>query len=178
MKLLKRLDISFEELLLGVAFFLSSAYFWHGGQHNEAARFDQLRAVWEQGTLAINTFAYNSADVVEINNQIFPNKPPGSVLISIIPWGFWSILLNQFPINFIGNEFKYETICYLTNLSTVCLFSSLLVVLVTRFIRVKYSASTANLIGFGITFGSILLPFSTVFLPIIWPLFLPFLAFI
>ena len=73
-------------LVLFFAFFLTYAYFFQGGGWNQNARFDQVRAIVEHGTLAIDAFIEeepNTADVALFRGHYYPNKPPGLSLLGV-----------------------------------------------------------------------------------------------
>ena len=85
------------ELLLFVLLWTTYAYFYQSTQQNEAGRFDQIRAVVQDHTLAINKYWWNSADVIRYptgdTGPIYPNKAPGTTLLGALPFAFWSLLL-------------------------------------------------------------------------------------
>ena len=70
------------ELLLFLLLWSSYSYFYQSAQHNEAARFDQIRTLLEDRSVAIDRFAYNTADVVVVERggvkHVYAAKAPGT----------------------------------------------------------------------------------------------------
>src|SRR5437773_11880890 len=82
------------ELLLFLLLWTTYAYFYQSTQDNEAARLDQTRAIFQDHTLAINKYWWNSADVIHYpkdgSDHIYPAKAPGMSLLAVPPFGFFS----------------------------------------------------------------------------------------
>ena len=154
------------ELLLFALLWLTYAYFYQSTQHNEAARFDQTRAIVEQGVLSIDAFRYNTADVVEIAREgrprhVYPNKAPGTSLLAVGPFWFWMHALKVFHF---PQWVYWHVVAYLTALTTIGLLSALAAVAMFVLLRrlsgdVVFSA----LAVLAIWLGTICFPFSTLF---------------
>lgn len=96
--------------ILFLTLFTAYAYFHQGGGWNQNGRFDQVRALAEEGAWTINRFAYyrasgdgwglvrvplpepvtasgiagvNSLDVALAGGRLYPNKPPGVTLLAL-----------------------------------------------------------------------------------------------
>src|SRR5829696_8457618 len=97
-----RFRVSRAELLLFLLLWSSYAYFYQSSQHNEAARFDQVRTLLEDGSVAIDRFAYNTADVVEYTRDgvkhVYPAKAPGTTFLGTIPFWMATTVLQPFGL--------------------------------------------------------------------------------
>ena len=81
------------EILLFVLIWTTYAYFYQSTGTNEAVRFDQIRALTHDHTLAIDKYCYNSPDLIRYPNdtgRLYPNKAPGLTLIGNIPFALLS----------------------------------------------------------------------------------------
>ena len=68
------------EILLFVFLWTTYGYFYQSTGTNEAVRFDQIRALVQDHTLAIDTYCYNSPDLIRYpkeTGKLYPNKGPG-----------------------------------------------------------------------------------------------------
>src|SRR5207247_60365 len=85
------------ELLLFVLLWGTFAYFYQSTQQNEAARFDQTRAIAQEHRLAIDDYWWNSADVIRYTKNgrdyIYPNKAPGTTLLAVPV--FWVLFFSH-----------------------------------------------------------------------------------
>ena len=86
------------EVLLFILLWGTSGYFYQSTQHNEAARFDQMRALVHDGTLQIDQYWWNSADIIHYQkggkDHIYPNKAPGGALVGLLPYVGVTLLYN------------------------------------------------------------------------------------
>ena len=71
--------------LLFFFLWVSFGYFYHTGQHNEEARFDQILALVGQHHWQIDGLAGNTADVIEFGGHVYPNKAPGTTYLGVHP---------------------------------------------------------------------------------------------
>ncbi|HEY5036099.1 MAG TPA: hypothetical protein VII74_03095, partial [Chthoniobacterales bacterium] len=150
-------------LRLWLFFFLlgSFAWFFHTGQDNENARFDQIRAVVEEGSWNIDRFAGNTADVIKIDGHKLPNKAPGTTFLGLPPWVFFRVLLSALPV---PDLVQLQFVIYLVVLSTVGFFSALTGCALFTFLqRLGLSPPAALLFAVLYSLGTIAFPFSTVF---------------
>jgi hypothetical protein len=156
------------ELLLFLLLWITYAYFYQSTQHNEAARFDQMRAIVQDRTLEIDKYWWNSADVIRYTkngaSHVYPNKAPGMVLLAVVPFAIFSIGLS--PLRSLGlPEWIYwHGVTYLTTIFTVSLFSALAAVAMYRLLNVlsgdKYLSVLAVVAAW---LGTLVFPFSTLF---------------
>ncbi|MBN2370408.1 MAG: hypothetical protein JXO72_07965 [Vicinamibacteria bacterium] len=157
------------EIALFLLVWMSGAYFYHSPQHNENARWDQMRAVLEQGTLAIERYAYNTADVVEIEKNgmrlIYPNKAPGTTILGLGPFGlFRSALRPALKAKLVGEARYWHLVAYLTRTFTVGLLSALAAALVCRRLRqLTNDALSSALAVVAVFLGTIAFPYMTLF---------------
>ncbi|KPL09317.1 hypothetical protein AMJ85_06795, partial [candidate division BRC1 bacterium SM23_51] len=154
------------ELLLFFLLWLTYAYFYQSAQHNGAARFDQTRAIVENGVFHIDRFRYNTADVVVISrnggpSHVYPNKAPGTSLLAVAPFWLWMHALKVVGFD----EWVYwHAVAYLTILSTVALLSALAAVAMYAVLRrLTGDAVFSMLAVVAIWLGTICFPFSTLF---------------
>ncbi|MDQ6655984.1 MAG: hypothetical protein M3Y80_09245, partial [Verrucomicrobiota bacterium] len=156
------------ELVLFLLLWATYAYFYQSTQHNEAARFDQMRAIVHDQTLAIDKYWWNSADVIHYlrngTEHIYPNKAPGGVLLGLVPFALLTLLLQ--PLLWLGvPEWIYwHILSYLTVLSTVSLVSSLAAVAMYRVLQKLHGDTyTALLSVLAVWLGTLVFPYSTLF---------------
>ena len=69
--------------LLGLASFLSFAYFYEGGGWNQNSRFDLLRAIVEHHTLQIDAYHDNTGDKAHYRGHFYSDKAPGLVFLAV-----------------------------------------------------------------------------------------------
>ncbi|MCU0242771.1 MAG: PA14 domain-containing protein, partial [Vicinamibacteria bacterium] len=155
-----------SEAGLFVLLFASYAYFYQSAQHNESARFDQMRALAYDHTLAIDRYSWmNTADVIEVTRhdrtQHFPNKAPGTALAAFAPFCFWSLILRAFGW---PDWIHWHLVAYATVVSTVGLASALSAVAMFVWLtRVMGAARRAALLAvLSVWLGTLAFPFSTV----------------
>ena len=155
------------EITLFLLLWVTYAYFYQASQHNEAARFDQTRAIVEKGVLYIEAYARkNTADIVVLKHpsddyHIYPNKAPGTSLLAIPSFWLWMHALQRFPF---AETLYWHLVAYLTTLSTVTLLSVLAAVAMFAMLRRMtghrlFSALTVV----AVWLGTICFPFSTLF---------------
>lgn len=156
------------ELLLFLLLWGTYAYFYQSTQHNEAARFDQMRALVHDHTLAIDSYWWNSADVIRYpkngTDHIYPNKAPGGTLLGTVP--FAVITLALCPFQWWGGPawIYWHLVCYLTVLSTVSLISSVAAVAMYRVgRRITGDSYSAMISVIAIWLGTLAFPYSTLF---------------
>jgi hypothetical protein len=103
--------------LLFLISFISFAYFYPGSGHNEAARFDSIRALLDEGHFYVDSFAYNSADLIKVGGHYYSSKAPGSMILAIpIYWIVDRILTHWTSMS---PDIEKHWVCYLTSLSWV-----------------------------------------------------------
>jgi PA14 domain len=156
------------ELLLFALLWITDAYFYQSTQHNEAVRFDQLRAIVQDHRLQIDQYWWNSADVIHYNNNgtkhVYPNKAPGMTLLALVPF----VVLSDF-LTGLGNlgfpPWAYwHILVYLTTLFTVSLLSALAAVVMYRVLRHLGADSYFSVLAVvAIWLGTLALPYSTLF---------------
>jgi hypothetical protein len=71
---------------LFVLTFAVYAWFFGGAGWNQNAAFDLTRAIVEQHSFAIDSYADNSGDVSFANGHVYSNKPPGLSFLAAIPY--------------------------------------------------------------------------------------------
>lgn len=146
-------------LLLAV--FFGSIYFFQSGQHNETARWGQIRSIVENGSLTLEGSGVRTADVISIDGKLYSNKAPGFTFFAA---SFWSpAKLVGAKLGFTGNNLLHLT-CWIVNGLTVGLSSVLITLLIWKLaFRILLSYSAASLVAWCVSFGTILYPFSTLF---------------
>lgn len=118
------------ELWIFVVLLFTYAYFFSPGGHNAAARYDSIRSFLEDGTLIVDRFCYNSADLISVGGHYYSSKAPGMFWMGLPPFLIFSKLLEALP-----EGPRYQWTCYLTNVFSNGLISSLAGVLIYRFLR-------------------------------------------
>jgi hypothetical protein len=157
------------ELWLFLLVWLSGAYFYHSPQHNENARWDQMRAILEERTLAIERYAYNTADVVELEkdgkNRVYPNKAPGTTMTGLGPfWLFKTALRPALKAKLVSEARYWHLVAYLTRIFTVGLLSALAAAFVCRLLRKLTNDALSSALAVVAAFmGSIAFPYAALF---------------
>ena len=155
------------ELLLLILLWTTYAYFYQSIGTNEAVRFDQMRALVQDHTLAIDTYCYNSPDQIrypEHTGRLYPNKAPGLTLIGAIPFALLSKLLS--PLRAVGMPewFYWHLLTYLIIVFTVSLISALSAIAIYRVLKKLTDDSYFSaLIVLAIWLGTLWFPYSTLF---------------
>ena len=156
------------ELWLFVLLWATYAYFYQSTHHNEAARFDQLRAIVQDRTLEINKYWWNSADIIHYrtggSDHIYPNKAPGLTLLATVPFGVLSLCLSVFRTIGLPEWIYWHALTYLTTVFTVGLFSALAAVTTYQVLK-RIGAENYFPVWaiIAIWLGTLAFPFSTVF---------------
>ena len=153
------------ELVLFLLLWLTYAYFYQSSQHNEAARFDQVRSLLEEHTLAIDTFAYNTADVIEYvrdgEKHVYPAKAPGTTFLAAAPFWLSSQLLRPFDLT---PALYWHLVAYFTTILTSGLLSAVSGVVMYRILaEITRDPRASALAVVAVWLGSIIFPFSTLF---------------
>lgn len=147
--------------LLFLFLWASFGYFYHTGQHNEEARFDQIRAVVEQHHWEIDGLAGDTADVIEVGGHVYPNKAPGTTYLGVLPWWLFRTALAATPLSAAAQRAATD---YLTVVCTLGLFSALAGSALYAFLaRVGLSQPQALFFALLYSLGTIAFPFSAVF---------------
>jgi hypothetical protein len=69
--------------LLTILVTLSCSYFYTGGGWNQAAHFDLIRAIVEQGTIHIDAYHENTGDKSLYDGHYYSNKAPGTAFLAV-----------------------------------------------------------------------------------------------
>jgi hypothetical protein len=153
------------EVMLFLLLWLTYAYFYQSSQQNEAARFDQVRSLLEHRTLAIDAFAYNTADVIvyikDGQRHVYPAKAPGTTFLATVPFGLVSLLLRPFDL---PAAVHWHAVAYLTTILTVGLLSAFAAGVMYRVLLSMTADSMSSVLAvIAVWLGSISFPFSTLF---------------
>lgn len=156
------------EVLLFVLLFGTYAYFYQATGHNEAARFDQMRALAYDHTLAIDKYWWNTADVIHYphggKTQVYPNKAPGGTFLGSLPFFYYSHALGFLQSIDVPEWVTWEIAAYLTIVSTVSAFSALAAVAAYWIARELTGNDFASLLAvLAIWLGTLSFPYSTLF---------------
>lgn len=163
-----KIRIHRTELILFLLLWLTYSYFYQSTHHNEAARFDQMRAIVQDHVLEINKYWWNTADVIHYSksesDHIYPNKAPGMTIISVIPFAAIAAVLGALYRVGVVNGGYWHLVTYLTTLFTVGLLSALGAVAIYRVLKqMKADEYLSILAVVGIWLGTLAFPYSTLF---------------
>jgi hypothetical protein len=143
------------------------AYFYQGSQHNEAARFDQLRAIVEDGELHIERYAWmNTADGFQYGPSpdamhTYPNKAPGTVFLALVPFAFWRAALQGLAVS---EGVYWHLVAHGTTVIVSGLLSSVAAMAFYGILLGLGLPARAAVLGVcAVWLGSILFPYSTLF---------------
>jgi hypothetical protein len=150
------------EFWLFLICFISFAYFYPGAGDNETARFDSIRALLDEGHFYVDSFAYNSADLIKVGEHYYSSKAPGTMILALpVYWLTDRILMH---LRWINPDVEKHWVCYLSSLFTVGFFSALTSVFIYKLgLRLKIPHQYSAVVALSLVFGTILFPFSTVF---------------
>jgi hypothetical protein len=152
---------SLEAILLG-SIFLTYAFFYQGSGFNEAARFDAIRALVERGTLRVDEFAGNSADLVVIDGSYYSSKAPGASILGAPVFWVFAKALAALPIS---EGLRYHLACHATTLLTVSLLSALMALAIFRLARLFGAGERRALwVALALALGTNIFPFATLFM--------------
>ena len=156
------------ELTLFLFLWGTYAYFYQSTQHNEAARFDQIRAVVDDGTLSINKYWWNSADVIHYpkngTNHVYPNKAPGTTFVGVVPFVVSSGLVAPARQFGLPDWVAWHIITHLTVVLSAGLLSALAAVAMYRVLtRMGIDNYFSIFAVLAIWLGTLCFPFSTLF---------------
>lgn len=141
--------------------FVSIAYFHQGSGHNEAARYDTMRSILYEGRFIIDSFVYNSADVIMVDGHYYSGKAPGTFLLGFPFFALFDFVLKAFPMS---APFRDHLVCWLTHLFTVGLLGALCAPFMYWILRRRGGSERESAtVALVVTLGTILFPFSTVF---------------
>src|SRR5260370_21349143 len=71
--------------VLGLALFVSYAYFYQAGGWNQNSRFALVRAILERHTLQIDAYKAHTFDRALWNGHYYSDKAPGASLLALAP---------------------------------------------------------------------------------------------
>jgi len=147
-------------LVLALTLVVFYAWFFQGGGWNQNARFDTVRAMVEQGTAEITSYASNTGDVSFQGDRVFSNKAPGLALLGVPVYAlFYGVetLLGLEPA---------DPYCVNANAHAVSFFVSglpallLVLLLFSHFRSTGVGARDALLLCLAFGCGTLLLPFA------------------
>jgi hypothetical protein len=155
------------EILLFVLLWVTYAYFYQSSGTNEAVRFDQIRALVHDRTLAIDRYCFNSPDLIrypEKTGHVYPNKAPGMTLLGTIPFALVSITLAPFRAAGLPEWIYWHVVAYTTTVFAVGLLSALAAVATYRVLsRMAKDSYFAAVTVLAIWLGTLVFPYSTLF---------------
>ena len=147
------------EILVFATLFFTYAFFFHAGGHNAAARYDSIRSFLEHGTLCVDRYCYNSADLIKVDEHYYSSKAPGTFWLGLLPFFIASKLLYFLP-----EGLRYQWVCYLTNVFSNGLFSALMGMLIFRLVSEEGATPLQSLIVVvALGLGTMLLPNASLF---------------
>src|SRR6202035_467233 len=72
-------------VVLGIALFISYAYFYQAGGWNQNSRFALVRAIIERHTLQIDAYSLHTGDRALWQGHYYTDKAPGASLMAVAP---------------------------------------------------------------------------------------------
>ena len=156
------------ESLLFLLLWGTFAYFYQSTQQNEAARFDQTRAIALDHKLAIDDYWWNSADVIRYHKNgqehIYPNKAPGTTLLAVPVFWLLTHLLKPVMAAGLPEWIYWHAVTYLTILLTIGLVSALAAIATYRVLKCLTDDPGFSVFAvLAIWLGTMAFPFSTLF---------------
>ena len=151
------------QFLLVLLLWPTYAYFYQAGEHNEASRLNLVRAFVEDGVLWVDSYAWNSADLIGYQRDgaqhYYSGKAPGSSILAALPFKLASELLWHFDL---PDGVRWHAVVYATAIATVNLLSALAAAVLFGVCWRASGSVWAALFGVAaVWLGTILFPFST-----------------
>ena len=82
---MSRLRLVTPLVLLSCLLFATYGYFYPASQHNSAARYAQMRSLWEKHTLSVDDYYYMSGDLITYDfGGVRAKNPLSSMRASIV----------------------------------------------------------------------------------------------
>ena len=162
--------------------FVTYAWFFGGGGWNQNAHFDLTRALVERQTFHIDGYRVNTGDIgwsnVSGEWHAYSNKPPGLPFLAAIPYA--ALYHLERALHLPVDSWLWMTInVYVLTLLVVATSGAGIAVLLFRWAvrRAEAHRSTAVLVALIGAFGTIVLPYSTLFFSPVPAAFFLLLAF-
>lgn len=160
--------------------FATYAWFFGGGGWNQNAHFDLTRALVERQTFHIDGYRVNTGDIgwsnVSGEWHAYSNKPPGLPFLAAIP--YFVLYHLERALHLPVDSWLWMTVnVYVLTLLAVATCGAGIAVLLFRWARRHTSPSQAVLIALIGAFGTIVLPYSTMFFSPVPAAFFLLLAF-
>src|SRR5688572_2486256 len=136
------------------------AYFFQGGGWNQNSRFNLVRSIVEQHTIVVDDYVHNTGDLAQRDGHYYCDKAPGvSILAVPVYAAVHPFAGGQRPRGRLVNAGAY-----LATVWAVGLPSALATVMVYRLAQVVgASLAPAAAIALAYAFGTLALPYSTLF---------------
>ena len=162
--------------------FVTYAWFFGGGGWNQNAHFDLTRALVERQTFHIDGYRVNTGDIgwsnVSGEWHAYSNKPPGLPFLAAIP--YFAMYHLERALHVPLDSWLWMTVnVYVLTLLVVATCGAGIAVLLFRWAvrRAEARRSTAVLVALIGAFGTIVLPYSTLFFSPVPAAFFLLLAF-
>lgn len=152
---LRRPDAALFVMTLGVY-----AYFFQGGGWNQNSRFNLVRAIVEQHTIVVDDYVHNTGDIAMRDGRHYSDKAPGVSILAVPVYAAVHPLAGgQRPRGRLVNAGAY-----LATVWAVSLPSALAAVLLFKLaLMVGASPGSAAAVTLSYAFGTLALPYSTLF---------------
>ncbi|MGA9207819.1 MAG: hypothetical protein WB347_08470, partial [Terriglobales bacterium] len=136
------------------------AYFYQGGGWNQNSRFDLVRSIVEERTQQIDSYAYNTGDLSEVNGHYYCDKAPGVSWIGVLPYTGFRMLVSAK-----ANDATYlSAAAYFVTVFTVAIPSAVAVAMLWAFLEIfALSGFFKILITLGYALGTLAFPYATLF---------------
>jgi hypothetical protein len=153
--LLRRPEAALFAITLG-----AFAYFFQGGGWNQNSRFNLVRAIVEQRTIVVDDYVRNTGDIAMRDGRHYSDKAPGvSVLAVPVYAAVHPFAGGQRPRGRLVNAGAY-----LATLWAVSLPSALAIVMLYKLaLMVGASPSAGAAVALAYAFGTLAMPYSTLF---------------
>jgi hypothetical protein len=148
-----------REILLALALLFAYGFFQQVPAWNEYSRYDLVRAVVEEGTIRIDSFHANTGDKAYFDGHYYSDKAPGTALLGVPAYALLILTGHVVGVDAPDPVAAVAALSFVVSgVSTV-----VLVLLLVRFLAPLVGEPWALVVGIGFGFGSIALPFATMF---------------
>ncbi len=144
--------------------FVTYAYFQAGGGWNQNSQFDLTRAIVERHTFALDAYASNTGDLARAGGHVYSNKSPALSWLAAIPYAILYAIERAAGVDTSAIE-AIAFNAYICTILCVAIPGALIPLMLYRYGRTSgFSAPWTACIALTAALGTLLLPYSTIFM--------------
>ena len=148
-----------RDILLALVLLLCYGFFQQSPGWNETSRYDLVRALVEDGTTQIDRFQKNTGDKALYAGHYYSDKAPGTALLGVPVYKSLRVVYHRLDAGEPGSKAAIQALA----MAESGIPTTLLVLLLIRFLRPAVGEVWALAIGVGYGLGSMAWPYATLF---------------